>query len=97
MAKITLNTRDAYTMFDKLAAMPKDLPKEMLQEFVKNTPIRSGNARKNTRLRQDTIVADYAYSQRLEDGYSKQAPRGMIEPTIEWLEDEVNRRIKGIK
>jgi len=84
-------------MFDKLAAMPKDLPKEMLQEFVKNTPIRSGNARKNTRLRQDTIVADYAYSQRLEDGYSKQAPRGMIEPTIEWLEDEVNRRIKGIK
>ena len=53
------------------------------QTFVKNTPVRSGNARRKTKLAGNTINADYPYAQRLEEGYSKQSPRGMTEPTIE--------------
>ena len=51
--------------------------------FVQNTPIRSGNARRNTVKSNNDIDANYPYAQRLEEGYSKQAPKGMTEPTIE--------------
>lgn len=51
--------------------------------FVKNTPVRSGNARRNTKKQGKVINADYPYAQRLEEGYSQQAPNGMTEPTIE--------------
>lgn len=50
--------------------------------FIKNTPQRQGNARRNTKLDRDEIEADYPYAGRLEEGYSKQAPRGMVEPTL---------------
>jgi hypothetical protein len=54
--------------------------------FVKQTPIRSGNARKNTNLNNNKIEARYAYADRLDQGYSKQRPDGMIEPTMEHIE-----------
>jgi hypothetical protein len=38
------------------------------------------------------IVADYPYAQRLEDGYSKQAPKGMSEPTEKFMQ----KRLKDI-
>lgn len=74
-----------------LKALDK-LPEEVYEEFVKNTPKRSGNARRNTKLKKDTIVADYAYAKRLDEGWSGQAPRGMTEPTKEFL----LRRLKQI-
>lgn len=69
-----------------------NLPKEAEKVFVQNTPVRSGNARRNTKLRKDTIVANYAYAQRLDEGYSKQSPQGMIKPT----EDYIIKRFKEI-
>lgn len=72
------------------------LPREAHTEFIKNTPKRSGNARRNTRLQDNKIVADYAYSQRLDEGYSKQAPEGMTKPTEQWIQREVDRRLKGL-
>lgn len=62
-----------------------NLPKEAAKVFVQNTPIRSGNARRKTKLRGDTIVANYPYAQRLDEGYSKQSPEGMIKPTEEFI------------
>ena len=73
-----------------------DLPSAIHDEFRANTPIRSGNARRNTKLKKNQIVADYPYSQRLEEGSSKQAPDGMIKPTEEWIRKEVDRRLKGL-
>lgn len=71
----------------------KNLSTEVYKEFVKNTPIDKGNARENTRLvRYKKIVADYPYAVRLNNGWSKQAPKGMVKPTEEWLK----RRIKQI-
>lgn len=69
-----------------------ELPKEAKKEFVKNTPIRSGNARRNTRLNKDTIEANYPYAQRLDEGYSKQSPDGMTKPTEKFIQ----RRVKQI-
>jgi len=64
--------------------------------FVRQTPIRSGNARRNTSVQrlQKRIVADYPYSERLDNGWSRQAPDGMVNPTIEFIEKEVQKKIK---
>jgi hypothetical protein len=70
-----------------------NLPQEAYTQFKAHTPIRSGNARRNTRLvKDDTILADYQYAQRLEDGYSRQAPDGMIKP----VEAFVKKRLDNI-
>lgn len=63
--------------------------------FYKNTPVRLGNARRNTYLTSDRsrIVADYPYAQRLDEGYSKQSPDGMTQPTLEFIEDEIQKYI----
>lgn len=61
--------------------------------FKKTTPIDSGNARKRTKKEgADTIFADYPYAQRLDKGYSRQAPDGMSKPMFE----EIRKYIKGI-
>lgn len=61
--------------------------------FYKNTPVRSGNARRNTELRGNEIQAQYPYATRLDEGYSKQSPKGMSEPTIKWLQNYIKRNL----
>jgi hypothetical protein len=63
-----------------------NLPKEAFTQFVKDTPIRSGNARRKTRLSGNKIVAGYNYAQKLDEGFSKQAPDGMTKPTEQFIE-----------
>ena len=58
-------------------------------KFVSVTPIRSGNARRNTKLNGNSIDANYAYAKRLDEGYSKQAPKGMTEPTLKYVKDYI--------
>jgi hypothetical protein len=62
------------------------VPKQGAEFFIKTTPIRSGNARRNTKFTQrsngGTINGDYPYANRLNEGYSRQAPEGMTKPTI---------------
>ena len=71
----------------KLRAVPKDAHKE----FVALTPIRSGNARRNTTLSGDTIQAHYPYADRLDNGWSKQAPRGMTLPFEKWFRNRIKQ------
>jgi hypothetical protein len=74
-----------------------DLPEYAEQVMRANTPVRSGRARRNTNLTGDTVVADYPYAQRLEDNWSPQTRgRGIIAPTEQAIQREVNRRLKGI-
>lgn len=94
MAKIDL--RSFQKQMAQVIAAATDLPKEAHEEFVKTTPKRSGNARRNTRLQDNKIIADYSYSQKLDDGFSKQAPMGMTEPTEDWIQKEMDRRLKGL-
>jgi len=74
---------------------PKNLAKEAYDYFKRETPIRSGNARSNTRLQGDEIWADYAYAQRLDAGYSSQSPRGMTKPTEKFIQEYIKKQAKG--
>lgn len=68
------------------------------QQFVKHTPIRSGNARNNTVLQGNSIICNYSYSEVLDKGRgyrdgqmrgSEQSPEGMTKPTIEDVREMV--------
>lgn len=73
----------------------KELPAEALKVFIKNTPIRTGNARRNTKLKGKTVIhARYPYAQRLDEGYSKQSPEGMVKPTEEFIQKRLQQIAK---
>jgi len=93
---VKVNKSSVDRQFDRLEEALRGLERAAHREFIKNTPVRSGNARRKTRLDGSKIVADYAYSQRLDEGYSRQAPEGMVKPTEEWIQQEVERRLKDI-
>ena len=73
------------------AALDK-LPAEAHQVFKQETPIKTGNARKRTRLQGEVIKADYNYATELDAGKSRQAPEGMSKPTEEYI----TKRVKAI-
>ena len=65
-------------------------------EFVKVTPIRSGNAKRSTDFEKSSneIQGNYNYANRLNKGWSSQAPEGMTDPTIDFVRNEVRRIIR---
>ena len=77
-----------------------DLPEFAEQAMRANTPkarVNGGNARRNTNLRGNTVVANYPYAERLEDNWSPQTRgKGIIAPTEAAIQKEVDRRLKGI-
>ena len=87
---VTQNTLPASTR--RIQRQLNKLPGEAYDVFYDETPVRTGNARSKTRLRGDTIDANYPYAGRLDDGYSRQSPRGMVEPTKKYL----RRRVRQI-
>ncbi len=70
------------------------LPKQAFEFFRDETPVRTGNARRKTRYKNKTIVAGYPYAQKLDDGYSKQAPKGMTNPTLQFIRRTLNRLMR---
>lgn len=64
--------------------------------YKKTTPIDTGNARRNTTYSRasKTITSAYPYGARLDDGYSKQAPRGMVDPSLEYFESQLQRILR---
>ena len=94
---LNFNLTEVSKMFDQAEAVAKTLPKEAYDYFVDSTPIRTGNARNKTRLRGSTIDANYAYAERLDEGYSRQSPRGMTGPTEKFIEKRINDLIGRIK
>jgi len=94
---INFNMSEISKMFDQAEKVAKTLPKEAYDYFIDSTPVRSGNARRSTRLRGNTIDADYNYAERLDDGYSRQAPKGMSGPTEKFLQKRIDDLIGKIK
>jgi HK97 gp10 family phage protein len=69
-----------------LAKFVSDLGKEVLADAKANTPVRSGNARRNW-TKSDTksgfrVTNNVPYIERLEAGASRQAPKGILGPTL---------------
>jgi len=75
----------------KLDALPNDAYKE----FLKETPIKTGNARRNTKLVGDEIRANYPYAKRLDEGYSNQSPDGMVKPTEAFIRKRMKQILRG--
>lgn len=72
-----------------------NIAKEAYKEFVKETPKKSGNARRSTKLVGNKIVAGYAYAKRLDEGYSKQSPEGMTKPTEAFVQKRMEEILRG--
>jgi len=87
--KITENI-SAYC--DQVRRELQQLPQEAFEYYRSITPIRSGNARRRTQLRGTTIQPQYAYAERLDQGWSRQAPQGMTQPTQAFID----RRVRTI-
>jgi len=95
MIDIKLDIQDRITGdITKLKRELGAVPKAAVTEYQKLTPIKSGNARKRTTLQGNTIKANYPYAQRLDEGYSKQAPQGMTKPWEQWLQKYLDKIMK---
>jgi hypothetical protein len=68
------------------------VPEQAFDHWVAKTPVDSGRARRSTSLKGSTIVADYPYAKRLDEGWSRQARTGMSRPTM----DFVKRLVQGL-
>jgi hypothetical protein len=92
---VTLNINTMSSSLKRIQKKLAQVPKEAFKEFVSDTPIHSGNARRKTKLKGKTIVADYPYAKRLDEGYSKQSPDGMTKPTEAFIKKRVAQILKG--
>lgn len=95
MASVTLVVQDNITSsIKRIQTALARIPAEAHKEFVKATPIKTGNARRNTRLAGNEIQANYAYAEKLDGGSSRQAPNGMTVPTEKFIEDRTAQILK---
>lgn len=86
-----------YKRFGKLDNLAKDAMDDALPFYKETTPIRSGNARKRTRKRTETkIASNYGYAGKLDDGWSKQAPDGFTDPTIDHIRKFIDKTVGKI-
>jgi len=95
--KIKIDDRNALRLLKDAEKVAENVGQKAYQYFKDITPKRSGNAQRNTKYDRGTktITADYPYAERLDKGWSKQAPKGMTEPTEKqlekWVEEEVRK------
>lgn len=87
--RIRLKTNRIRPHLQKVDKRLSKVAPEAHKFFVSETPIRTGNARRKTRLQGKTIKADYPYAKRLDEGWSRQSPEGMSKPTIEYIKDMI--------
>ena len=88
--RVKLVTNNLTPSLRRIADALDKLPVEAHRVFKGETPIRTGNARRRTRLQGEVIKADYPYATQLDDGKSRQAPEGMTKPTEQYITKRVN-------
>jgi hypothetical protein len=72
----------------------RGVPAKAYQYFKSITPIDTGNARSKTSLSGNTIQANYPYAVPLDRGHSRQAPKGMVEPTKRFIEQLIKQKLR---
>lgn len=102
MARLTINDRQVVKLFEQLTEMPQATIKEGGKVFKAKTPVKSGNARSKTKTRigrggnDSRIEANYPYADKLNAGWSGQAPAGMSNPTMQQMDTFVSKYISRI-
>ena len=94
--KVRVDDSEFIQLVGNLKKMPENTMKKALPFYKQKTPIREGNARRNTRRNSLTINSDYGYAGRLDEGWSKQSPDGFTGPTIDKLDSLVTEYIKKV-
>ena len=79
-----------------LEEVPQLTMNKAYTKYRNSTPIRSGNARNKTKQQQLKLKSNYGYAGRLDDGWSKQAPKGFSDPTIDFIEKFIETRVGKI-
>ena len=92
--KFVIDNKGTISHLDNLNKIPKILINEAGDYFQNITPIKTGNARSNTYTNGDTIRAAYNYAGRLDEGSSRQAPQGMSEPTIKFIDKRLKQLVE---
>jgi hypothetical protein len=100
MKSVTFNldTRELKKLLNLSQTVGERVIDQGYQKFYSSTPIRTGNARSRTRLDKPnrTINGDYPYASKLDEGYSRQAPQGMSDPTIAFMEKIIDKEIRKL-
>lgn len=93
--KIRQVTNNIRPHSQRVMAQLRQIPPKAYDFFKGITPKRTGNARNNTNYtgkpNGGSIRGDYPYANRLNEGYSRQAPSGMTTPTIKEIRKLVRR------
>ena len=101
---VTLQVNTMSVSLKRIQRKLDKLPKEAYDVFKKTTPIKTGNAKRNTKLKGNTIEANYQYAQVLDKGRhmtrrgmrgSDQAPQGMTKPTEQFIQKRVGQILKA--
>ena len=102
MLKIKV-TPSAKMVTDQLADAVTDLVRQvsrnLFTEVKRFTPVKSGRARKGWKFRkrsdsQYRISNRVPYINRLDEGYSKQSPNGIVRPAVQEVARKTKRRRK---
>lgn len=93
MISVKINNTNLNAKLLKQQRALAKLPQDSLDKFQSLTPIRSGNARSNTYLSNNNSVikGNYPYATKLDSGWSRQAPRGMIGPFSIWFKQQLKK------
>ena len=81
----------------QIQAKVDKVPKLAFAFWRKTTPKRTGNAKRRTSLKGDTIYARYPYAEQLDNGWSKQAPEGMSKPTFKYIQRILGKAVRKKK
>ena len=93
-----LNEQDLKRLQKKITNAIGDSMSSTYNFYKDKTPVRSGNARSKTKFNKNRniINSNYDYAGRLDKGWSKQAPKGFTDPSLDFLEKEITKRFKQI-
>jgi hypothetical protein len=94
--RLRINDRQFQQLMDDMPDAVRDSWRLTGAYFKRVTPKRSGNARKRTRTTQREIIAEYPYANRLDNGYSKQAPDGMTTPSVKYFQQQLNSYLRRV-
>lgn len=106
MVKMEFDAKKFLSDLQILAKAKQTVMPTVFQTFRDSTPIKSGNAKANTRLVNNEIQANYPYAEVLDKGRhmtnkgmrgSNQAPKGMTEPATKTMNSEIKKLISRIR
>jgi len=86
--KVRFDSKKVTTeLTDTVSQMVRQISQDLFNTIKGKTPVRSGRAKRAWRFKKQSETAykvsnNVPYIERLDEGYSKQAPRGMTRPAL---------------